>query len=52
MPVTSVTFPKKMGHRFILRRLEYPAKVRAGRMMLVDMWWFNGAVEPTGTIPC
>jgi len=39
-------FQKKIGYRFALRRLEYPRKVRAGSMMPVSMWWFNGGVAP------
>lgn len=39
-------FQKKMGYRFMLRRLEYPAKVKAGRMMPVHMWWLNAGVAP------
>jgi hypothetical protein len=39
-------FQKKMGYRFILRRLEYPRTVKAGRMMPVHMWWLNAGVAP------
>jgi hypothetical protein len=39
-------FQKKMGYRFILRRLEYPKAVKAGRMMPVSMWWLNAGVTP------
>lgn len=39
-------FQKKMGYRFILRRLEYPQAVKAGRMMPVHMWWLNAGVAP------
>ena len=39
-------FQKKMGYRFILRRLEYPKAVKAGRMMPVSMWWLNAGVAP------
>lgn len=39
-------FQKKIGYRFVLRRLEYPAAVRAGRMMPVSMWWYNAGVAP------
>src|SRR5436309_13898519 len=35
-----------MGYRFILRRLEYPKAVKAGRMMPVHMWWLNAGVAP------
>jgi hypothetical protein len=39
-------FQKKMGYRFALRKLEYPAAVKAGRMMAVNMWWLNAGVAP------
>jgi hypothetical protein len=39
-------FEKKMGYRFILRRLQYPKSVNAGAMMPVHMWWFNAGVAP------
>jgi hypothetical protein len=39
-------FQKKIGYRFILRRLEYPRAVRAGRMAPVRMWWLNAGVAP------
>lgn len=39
-------FERKMGYRFILRRLQYPATVRAGEMMPVQMWWLNAGVAP------
>jgi len=39
-------FQKKMGYRFILRRLELPEKLTAGRMMPVSMWWLNKGVAP------
>ena len=39
-------FEKRMGYRFTLRRLEYPAHVTAGSMMPVHMWWFNAGVAP------
>lgn len=39
-------FQKKMGYRFILRRLEYPPKVKAGTVMPVSMWWLNAGVAP------
>jgi len=39
-------FQKKMGYRFILRRLEYDRAVKAGRMMAVSMWWLNAGVAP------
>lgn len=39
-------FQKKIGYRFVLRRLEYPRAVHAGRMAPVHMWWFNAGVAP------
>jgi Domain of unknown function (DUF4832)/Beta-galactosidase len=39
-------FEKKMGYRFILRRLEYPKEVRPGAMMQVNMWFLNAGVAP------
>jgi uncharacterized protein DUF4832 len=39
-------FQKKMGYRFILRRLEYPKTVKAGSMMPMHMWWLNAGVAP------
>jgi len=39
-------FQKKMGYRFILRRMEYPRAVNAGQMMPVYMWWLNAGVAP------
>jgi hypothetical protein len=39
-------FERRMGYRFILRRLEYPKTVRAGSMMPVHMWWLNAGVAP------
>jgi hypothetical protein len=39
-------FEKRMGYRFILRRLEYPRAVAAGAMMPVHMWWLNAGVAP------
>ena len=37
---------KKVGYRFILRKIEYPEAVRRGAMMRVDMWWLNAGVSP------
>src|SRR5215831_18693851 len=42
------SFQKKMGHRFLLRRLEYPKRVVAGSM-LIHMWWLNSGVAPAYT---
>jgi hypothetical protein len=39
-------FQKKMGYRFILRRLEYPKAVEAGTMQPLHMWWLNAGVAP------
>ena len=39
-------FQKKMGYRFILRRLDYPQVVRPGTMQSVHMWWLNAGVAP------
>ena len=42
-------FQKKMGYRFLLRRLEYPKSVAAGSMMPIHMWWLNAGVAPAYT---
>jgi hypothetical protein len=39
-------FQKRIGYRFVLRRLEYPRAVKAGQMMPVHMWWLNAGVAP------
>ena len=39
-------FQRKMGYRFVLRRLEYPKVARAGSEMPVHMWWLNAGVAP------
>jgi hypothetical protein len=39
-------FEKKMGYRFILRRLEYPQTVQAGTVQPFHMWWLNAGVAP------
>ncbi|MEK7404767.1 MAG: DUF4832 domain-containing protein, partial [Acidobacteriota bacterium] len=39
-------FQKKIGYRFILRKLEHPRAVRAGHMTQVSMWWLNAGVAP------
>jgi Domain of unknown function (DUF4832)/Beta-galactosidase len=39
-------FQKRMGYRFILRRLEYSKNVPAGTMMPIHMWWLNAGVAP------
>ncbi len=39
-------FQRKMGYRFVLRRLEYPKAIHSGAMMPVHMWWLNAGVAP------
>jgi len=39
-------FQKKMGYRFILRRLEYAPRAKAGTMAPLHMWWLNAGVAP------
>lgn len=39
-------FQKKMGYRFILRRLEYSKVVLAGTMQPMHMWWLNAGAAP------
>lgn len=39
-------FQKKIGYRFLLRKMEYPSVVRAGDMMPVNSWWLNAGVSP------
>jgi hypothetical protein len=39
-------FQKKIGYRFVLRKLEYPRSVKPGRMAPFRMWWFNAGVAP------
>jgi len=39
-------FQKKIGYRFILRKLEYPSAVRPGEMMPVNTWWLNAGISP------
>lgn len=39
-------FQKKMGYRFVLRRLEYPQAVAPGSMAMIHMWWLNAGVAP------
>jgi hypothetical protein len=39
-------FQKKIGYRFLLRKMEYPASVRRGQMMPVSTWWLNAGVSP------
>jgi len=39
-------FEKKVGYRFVLRRLEYPPSAAPGTMIPVNMWWLNAGVAP------
>ena len=39
-------FQKRMGYRFVLRRMEYPREVGAGEVMPLHMWWLNAGVAP------
>jgi hypothetical protein len=39
-------FQKKIGYRFLLRRLEYSRVVNAGTMMPMHMWWLNAGIAP------
>jgi hypothetical protein len=39
-------FQKKIGYRLILRKLEYPGKIRPGQMIPVKMWWLNAGNSP------
>jgi hypothetical protein len=39
-------FQKKVGYRFVLRRLLYPMRVKAGAMMPVSLLWNNEGVAP------
>lgn len=39
-------FQKKIGYRFVLRRVEHPKRAKAGQMMPVHMWWLNAGVAP------
>jgi len=39
-------FQKRIGYRYALRRLEFPAQAKPGTMLPVKMWWFNAGVAP------
>ncbi|HUU27384.1 MAG TPA: DUF4832 domain-containing protein [archaeon] len=39
-------FQKKMGYRFVLRKLEYPSAVKAGGNLTLTMDWENKGVAP------
>ena len=42
-------FQRKIGYRFLLRRMEYSKTIRAGAMLPVHMWWLNAGVAPAYT---
>ncbi|OGV51586.1 MAG: hypothetical protein A2017_08295 [Lentisphaerae bacterium GWF2_44_16] len=37
---------KKMGYRFVLRKLSYPGNVISGKKFLIETWWENKGVAP------
>ncbi len=39
-------FQKRIGYRFVLKRLEYPTKTPAGVMIPIKMWWLNAGIAP------
>ena len=39
-------FQKRIGYRYELRRIEYPASVRSGSAAMFHMWWVNAGVAP------
>jgi hypothetical protein len=39
-------FQKKIGYRFVLRKLQYPRRVRPGSVMRVESWWVNKGIAP------
>jgi hypothetical protein len=39
-------FLKRVGYRFVLRKLEYPQATQRGMMMPVRMWWLNEGIAP------
>ncbi len=39
-------FERRMGYRFELRRMEYPASASGGNSVPVRMWWVNTGVAP------
>ncbi|MEA1996282.1 MAG: DUF4832 domain-containing protein, partial [Gemmatimonadota bacterium] len=41
-----VEFEKKMGYRFVLKRLEHPSGVKAGDSLALHMVWENKGVAP------
>ncbi len=41
-----IDLEKKLGYRFVLRRLEYPGSVERGHVAELHMWWRNAGVAP------
>ena len=39
-------FARKMGYRFILRQMRYPARAIPGRTIAIRIWWLNAGVAP------
>jgi hypothetical protein len=39
-------FQKRIGYRFVLKKLDYPSQVSRGSTAAVNMWWFNAGVAP------
>jgi hypothetical protein len=39
-------FQKKLGYRFVLRQVRYPAEVKTGESFSFDHWWVNRGVAP------
>ncbi len=37
---------KRMGYRFVLRKLTYPAKAKSGKDLTFTSWWENKGVAP------
>jgi hypothetical protein len=37
---------KRMGYRFVLRKLSYPARVQPGGVLPFETWWENKGVAP------
>ena len=37
---------KRMGYRFVLRKLTYPSQVRPGGLLAFTSWWENKGVAP------
>jgi hypothetical protein len=37
---------KKMGYRFVLRKISYPARIHADSLLAFESWWENKGVAP------